>query len=237
VVVAILDWQFDLKGREARKYIHPTSLVPGEAIGELKPWHGEWMAEIVHAIAPETKIVPIKARGLKHGDYQENVHRGIRLAADLGAAAVTCSMGPVLYSAELAAAVAYAEERGTVFVNVHPEIVISAEGERGYCKAGDCDKRIIRTGVVAVPEHPVDPEPNRDIYVWAYDLEAHWEDGWGYSNGPPTVAGVIALMRAVNPDIAPARIRQIIAETAVTKNKFAVLDAEAAVKKAIASKQ
>ena len=227
-LVAILDWQFDLSGPEAEKYVEPTSLVPGEAIGELKPWHGEWMAEIVHTIAPEAKIMPIKARGLEQADYQDNVIAGIRLAADRGAVAVTCSMGPVKASPELSAAVDYAEARGTVFVNVHPEIVPGQDGKYRLCDGSACDGRILSTGVVSVPDHPAEPEPERDIYVWPYDLEAHWEDGWGYSNGPPTVAGVIALLKSAAPGLTPAEIRRLIVTTARIENGFAVLDAEAA---------
>lgn len=43
------------------------------------------------------------------------------------------------------------------------------------------------------------PDAAPDIYVWPYDLEPHFEDGWGYSNGPPTIAGAIALLKAANP--------------------------------------
>jgi len=228
-VIAVLDWQFDLSGKESEKYIHPTSLVPGEEIGELKPWHGEWMAEIVHTIAPDAKIIPIKARGLKKESYQAYVIEGIRLAADHGAVAVTCSMGPVYDSSELDAAITYAEERGTVFVNVHPEFVATAEGENRICETGECDNRIISTGAVSVPDYPVEPEECRDIYIWPYDLVAHWEDGWGYSNGPPTVAGVIALMYEIKPTLKPSEIRQIITDTASLKEGFRVLDGEAAI--------
>lgn len=37
VTVAVLDWQFDLKGKEKEKYSDPVSMIPGEPLGELKP--------------------------------------------------------------------------------------------------------------------------------------------------------------------------------------------------------
>ena len=58
--VAILDWLFDVSPEALKKYLNPTSLIPGEPIGSGEPWHGEWMAEIVHHIAPEAKIIPIR---------------------------------------------------------------------------------------------------------------------------------------------------------------------------------
>lgn len=231
--VAILDWQFDLRGEEATKYLNPISLVPGEEIGELKPWHGEWMAEIVHRIAPEAKIIPIKARGLQTEDYQDYLIEGIRLAADQGAVAVTNSMGPVNISEALDSAIEYAEQRGTVFVDVHPEHFVEEDKKRRPCTTDECNDKIIHSGVVSVPDHPASPESNRDIYVWPYDLDAKYEDGWGYSNGPPNVAGVIALMRSANPDLTPGDVRRIIVDTAFTRDGFEVLDAEAAVRAAL----
>jgi subtilisin family serine protease len=231
--VAILDWQFDLRGKKATKYIRPTSMVPGEGVGKLKPWHGEWMAEIVHLVAPDAKIIPIKARGLRSDEYEEYLIRGIRFAADEGAAAVTSSMGPLSHSESLMSAIDYAEARGTIFVNVHPEYLVGEDQKRRLCDVGECNAKIIHTGIVSVPDHPTSPEPNRDIYVWPYDPDAKYEDGWGYSNGPPTVAGVIALMRSANPNLTPQDTRRIIVNTAFTWEGFKVLDAEAAVKAAL----
>ena len=205
-------------------------MVPGEEIGKLKPWHGEWMAEIVHRIAPGAKIIPIKARGLGSNDYQEYVIQGIRFAADQGAVAVTSSMGPLKQTVSLKSAIDYAEAHGTVFVDVHPEYIIGEDGKPRLCASGECIEEIIHPGIVSVPDHPTKPDPNRDIYVWPYDLEAKYEDGWGYSNGPPIVAGVIALMCRANPTLTPQDIRRIILETASVREGFPVLDAEAAVR-------
>lgn len=95
------------------------------------------------------------------------------------------------------------------------------------------DKRIIHPGLVAVPKYRTRPEARRDIYVWPYMMNPVFKDGWRFSNGPPIVAGVIALMRGANPKLTPAQIRSILAETADDKDGFAVLNAEAAVKKAV----
>ena len=230
--VAIIDWQFDLKGKEAKKYIYPVSMVPGEEIGELKPWHGEWMAEIVHLIAPESKIIPVRARSLDSGDYEEYLINGIYYAADHGAVAVSSSMGPVKQSDALKKAIDYAEQKGMIFINVHPEYYIEEDEKIKSCETGECDERIIHTGIVSSPDHPVNPEANRDIYTWPYDPDAKYEDGWGYSNAPPVVLGVIALMKSVNPNLSNDEIRQIIIKTADEKNGFMVLNALTAVESA-----
>lgn len=233
--VAVIDWQFDPKSSAAPKIVFPTSMVPGEKIGDLKPWHGAWMVEIVHRIAPDARIIPIIGRSLKQRSYQDALVRGIRYAAEHGATAVTSSMGPTDQTDALREAIDFAEERGTVFVDVHPEN-IAADGEKPKaCAPGACDARIIHAGVVSVPEHPARPHPSRDVYTWPYDLDAQFEDGWGYSNAPPIVAGVIALVKSANPRLSPGEIRQAIAETAFEREGFRVLDAEAAVMRGLRS--
>ncbi len=234
-LVAVLDWQFDLKGKEALKYVYPTSLVEGEEIGKLKPWHGEWMAGIVHAIAPQAMIMPIKARGTKDraNEYESRILSGIRMAADHGAVAVCSSMGPLADSAELLEVIAYAEERGTLFVNVHPEVVSGDDGRRRLGRKDELSPLILHPGPVSVPDHPETPAENRDIYTWPYDLDAEYEDGWGYSNCPPQVAGTIALIRSANPELTNDDVRRIIVETAYLRDGFRVLDTQASVRAAI----
>jgi len=225
-VIAIMDWCFDLKGKELKKYIYPKSFIEGEETGKLKPWHGEWMAEIVHTIAPEAKIIPIQTRGQKVS-YQEYVSSAIIYAADHGSVAVTSSMGPLIYTKEISEAIDYAESKGTIFIDVHPEIKIAENGQKEYFLR---DPRIIHTGIVPVPAYPVEPDSLRNVYTWPYDIDPRYKDGWGYSNGPPIVAGVIALMKSVNPEITPNIIREILYSTSIVRNGFKVLDAEAAVK-------
>jgi hypothetical protein len=142
-------------------------------------------------------------------------------------------MGPLKHSELLHAAVDYAEQRGTIFVDVHPEYLVGDDLETRLCDPGECNAKIIHAGIVSVPDHPTSPEPSRDIYVWPYDLDAKYEDGWGYSNGPPVIAGVIALMKSVNPNLTPQDVRRIIVDTAFMREGFRVLDAEAAVRAAL----
>ena len=236
--VAVLDWCFDMSPRASGKYVNPTSLVPGQPIGHGEPWHGEWMAEIVHQIAPEAKIIPIQARPASEKELDENgryvyekyLIQGIRFAADQGAVAVTNSMGPVTHCKELEDAIDYAEKKGTIFIDVHPERIIKGTVTR---EPDRCDRRIIHSGVVSVPNHPMRPEAGRDVYVWPYQIKPVFQDGWGFSQGPPIVAGVIALMKSANPDMTPQQIRTIIIKTACIKDGFKILDAESAVKATI----
>lgn len=233
VTVAVIDWQFDANGPAAARYVSAASMVPGEAMGDLKPWHGAWMVDIVHRVAPDASIMPIIGRSLRSGSYQDPLVRGIRYAAEHGAVAVSSSMGPVDQGGALRAAIDFAEQHGTVFVNVHPENVAAPGAKFTPCDPASCDPRIVRAGIVSVPEHPTKPNPARLVFTWPYDLDAKFEDGWGYSNAPPVVLGVIALMKSASPRLTPAQVRQLLRDTARERDGFRVLDADAAVRAAV----
>lgn len=234
VTVAVIDWQFDAHAEAAAMFVSPASMVPGERIGDLKPWHGAWMVNTVHRVAPEARIIPIIGRSLKQKGYQGSLVAGVRYAAEHGAVAVTSSMGPTTQSAALAEAIDFAERRGTLFVDVHPEMIAAGAEKTRPCVPGECDVRIVHSGIVSVPEHPVTPHPARHVYTWPYDLDAKFQDGWGFSNGPPIVAGVIALVKSANPSLSPEQVRRLLVKTAFEREGFRVLDAEAAVRAAAA---
>ena len=244
VKIAILDWLFDMSPEAAKKYVDPISLVPGQPLGELKPWHGAWMAEIVNNIAPKAKIIPIRARPKsKKSDnnspvdrpYEKYIIEGIKYAADHDAAAVTSSMGPLRQTPELTDAINYAKKKGTVFIDVHPEYKDFKNGKVVFCDSTELNPLIIHPGIVSVPAHPYTKKAEmwRDFYTWPYDIDPVFRDGWGFSNGPPIVAGIVALMKSVNPKLSVEEIKNILIKTSEPENGFNVIDAEAAVKRAI----
>jgi hypothetical protein len=57
---------------------------------------------------------------------------------------------------------------------------------------------------------------------------------WGYSNAPPAVAGVIALMRRANPALPITEIKNMLIGTGGMCEDFLVLNAEKAVAAALA---
>lgn len=116
--------------------------------------------------------MPIKARGVDDRDHEPRIVEGIRLAADHGAVAVCSSMGPLQHSPELLAAVEYAESRGTIFVDVHPEYVLDESGQKRQIRWDERSPLILHPGPVSVPDHPVSTETDRDVHTWPYDLDA-----------------------------------------------------------------
>ncbi len=244
VKVAILDWMFNLSPQSSKKYVDPISLVPGQPIGEHKPWHGEWMAEIVHTIAPEAKIIPVRARPnsdknnpetADYKPYEKYLIEGIKYAADHGAAVVTSSMGTLRQTNALTEAVDYAKKKGTVFIDVHPEYKDFKNGKLIFCDSTELNPLIIHPGIVSVTAHPCtkESEMRRDFYTWPYDINPVFRDGWGYSNAPPITAGIIALVKSVNPELSVKQIKMLLIETSENYSGFNILNAETAVKKAI----
>ena len=140
--IAVLGWCFDMSKNASAKYIDQFSLVPKNPLGELKPWHGSWMVNIIHRIAPKAKIIPIRVRPRTKTDnlqknteeLQKYIVKGVIYAADHGAVAVTNSTGPVKNSPALINAVKYAESKGCIFVDVHPEYKTWRNGSRGCTK-------------------------------------------------------------------------------------------------------
>lgn len=236
--VAVLDWCFDMSKKASAKYVDQISLVPNNPLGELKLWHGSWMVNIIHRIAPKTKIMPIRVRPkTKTDNFQKNTEelqkyivKGIIYAADHGAVAVTNSTGPVKNSLALNNAIKYAEKKGCIFVDVHPEYTSWLNGRSIYANKNELSKLIIHTGAFPSPKYPAKPDPKRNIYTWGYEINPVFKDGYGYSNAPPIVGGVIALMKSANQNLTPEQIRNIIYTTAMDIDGFQVLNAEAAVK-------
>lgn len=235
-IVAVVDWLFDLSPEAAKKYILPASMIPNEEVGNSEPWHGEWMATVVHTIAPEAKIIPIRGNPGREGSIDPYLIKAIRYAADNGAVAVTNSMGPVKQTKELLDAIDYAWEKGTIFVDVHPEYISKTEKGYQWCKPGEYSDKIIHTGVVSVPKHTANPDPAREIYTWPYDINPKFQDGWGYSYAPPQIGGVLALMKNANPELTPKELKEILISTTDIIDGFKVLNAEAAIKEAMKRK-
>ena len=116
-----------------------------------------------------------------------------------------------------------------------PEYKDFKNGKVVFCDSTELNPLIIHPGIVSVPAHPYTKKAEmwRDFYTWPYDIDPVFRDGWGFSNGPPIVAGIVALMKSVNPKLSVEEIKNILIKTSEPENGFNVIDAEAAVKSAI----
>lgn len=78
--------------------------------------HGTMVAGLVHLVAPDARILPLKAFKADGSAQLSDIVRAIRYAADHGAAVISMSFSFAQYSAELTSAIDYANSRGALCV-------------------------------------------------------------------------------------------------------------------------
>ncbi|MFI1964755.1 type VII secretion-associated serine protease mycosin [Streptomyces pathocidini] len=192
--------------------------------------HGPGREDGVVGVAPEARILPVRviledgdparkrARSARAGALAE----GIRWAADHGADVINLSLGDDSKSAHPEpredAAVQYALGKGAV--------VVASAGNGG--EDGDhISYPAAYPGVIAVTA--VDRYGNRapfstrrwyatvcapGVDVVIADPDRRYYEGWGTSAAAAFVSGAVALVRAAHPDLSPAQIKRLLADTA-----------------------
>ncbi|MCI0383934.1 type VII secretion-associated serine protease mycosin, partial [Streptomyces sp. CNQ085] len=192
--------------------------------------HGPGDSRGVLGVAPEARILPVRVL-LEDGDPQrkrarkergEALAEGIRWAADQGADIINLSLGDDSASAHPDpaedAAVRYALGRGSV--------VVASAGNGG--ENGDrASYPAAYPGVIAVTAVDRDGRrapfstrrwyatvsaPGDDVIITYPDREYY--EGWGTSAAAAFVSGCAALVRAAHPDLSPAQVKELIAQTA-----------------------
>ncbi|MFD9718193.1 type VII secretion-associated serine protease mycosin [Streptomyces sp. NPDC059076] len=205
--------------------------------------HGTAMAGIIAAhgrgpedrdgvmgIAPKAKILPVRvilegtdpARGKARSSRGTALAQGIRWAADQGADVINLSLGDDSESAHAEAsedaAVQYALAKGSVVVAsagnggekgdrisypaAYPGVIAVTAVDRFGSHAAFSTQRWYAT-VSAPGVDIVIPDPDRKYY-----------EGWGTSAAAAFVSGAVALVRAAHPDLKPAQVKKLIADTA-----------------------
>ncbi|MCY6493876.1 S8 family peptidase [Leptolyngbya sp. GGD] len=180
----------------------------------------------VIGVAFDAKIMPIRVLG-KDGGTDASIAEGIYYAANNGADVINLSLGKNSPAPELARAIQYATERGS--------IVVMSAGNDGLSQPGYPAQYARDWGIAvgAIDEYGYmaktstwasnfagsDPTmryvvaPGLDVYstVPGNDYKTYG----GTSMAAPHVAGVVALMLNANPNLTPAQVRQIITQTAI----------------------
>jgi subtilisin family serine protease len=75
--------------------------------------HGTMTAGIVHLVAPQAKIMPLKSFNADGTGYDSDILRAIYYAVKNGAKVLNMSFDYPSYSAELANAIKYANQQGS----------------------------------------------------------------------------------------------------------------------------
>ncbi|MFE9397753.1 type VII secretion-associated serine protease mycosin [Streptomyces flavidovirens] len=204
----------------------------GTAMAGIIAGHGNGpgRADGVVGIAPEAKILPVRvileggdpARKRARSTRGNALAQGIRWAADHGADVINLSLGDDSKSAHPEpaedAAVQYALAKGAV--------VVASAGNSG--EDGDhISYPAAYPGVIAVAAvdssgthasfstsrwYATVSAPGVDVII--ADPDRRYYEGWGTSAASAFVSGAAALVRSAHPDLTPAQVKKLLADTA-----------------------
>ncbi|HZR64590.1 MAG TPA: S8 family serine peptidase [Terriglobales bacterium] len=163
--------------------------------------HGTMTAGIVHLVAPQAKIMPLKAFSASGAGYESDVLRAIYYAVQNGAQVMNMSWDFTSNSNELATAVKYAQSKGVIAVasagndgkyeKVYPGAL---PGVINVASTSDQDVQSTFTNYGNPPVFMAAPgEGIMTLYP-----SGTYAAGWGTSFSTPFVAGTAALMLGKN---------------------------------------
>jgi subtilisin family serine protease len=163
--------------------------------------HGTMTAGIVHLVAPQAIIMPLKAFNADGTGYDSDILRAIYYAVNHGAQVMNMSFDFASYSPELAKAIKYANRNGVISVasagNDGQQATVYPAGLPSVidvASTSNNDIRSVFTNYGAPPVWMAAPgEGVMTIYPWGT-----YAAGWGTSFSTPLVAGTAALILGQN---------------------------------------
>jgi subtilisin family serine protease len=171
--------------------------------------HGTMTAGIVHLVAPQAKIMPLKAFNANGSGYESDILRAIYYAVQNRAQVMSMSWDFPTSSNELATAVKYAQSKGVIavasagndgkYAYVYPGAL---PGVINVASTSDNDVQSTFTNYGNPPVFMAAPgEGIMTLYPGGT-----YAAGWGTSFSTPFVAGTTALMLGQNGGCTPAKV-------------------------------
>ena len=163
--------------------------------------HGTMTAGLVHLVAPQAKILPLKAFHSDGTGYDSDVLRAIYYAVAHGAKVMNMSFDYSTYSPELARAIKYANSKGVVSVasagNDGQRKVVYPGGLPGVINVASTSNNDIQSTFTNYGAPPVWIAAPGEGVVTTYPWGTY-AAGWGTSFSTPLTAGTAALMLGTN---------------------------------------
>jgi subtilisin family serine protease len=163
--------------------------------------HGTMTAGIVHLIAPQANIMPLKAFSANGNGYDSDILRAIYYAVNNGANVMNMSFDYPSYSGELARAIQYANSRGVISVasagNDGQRTTVYPGGLPGVIDVASTSNSDIQSSFTNYGAPPVFMTAPGESIVTTYPWGTY-AAGWGTSFSTPFVAGTAALMLGAN---------------------------------------
>ncbi len=163
--------------------------------------HGTMTAGLVHLVAPQAKILPLKAFHSDGTGYDSDVLRAIYYAVAHGARVMNMSFDYSSYSPELARAIKYANSKGVVSVasagNDGQRKVVYPSALPGVVNVASTSNNDIQSTFTNYGAPPVWIAAPGEGVVTTYPWGTY-AAGWGTSFSTPLTAGTAALMLGTN---------------------------------------
>src|SRR5690349_21138520 len=179
--------------------------------------HGTMTAGIVHLVAPQAKIMPLKSFNANGSGYDSDILRAIYNAVKNGAKVINMSFDYPSYSPQLANAIKYANNNGVVSVasagNDGKQVAVypgALPSVIDVASTSNSDIQSVFTNHGAPPVWMAAPgEGVMTTYPWGT-----YAAGWGTSFSAPFVSGTAALMLGVNGNCTSSKVASGLAHAA-----------------------
>ncbi len=163
--------------------------------------HGTMTAGLVHLVAPQANIMPLKAFSANGTGYDSDILRAIYYAVNHGAKVLNMSFDYASYSPELARAISYANSKGVISVasagNDGLYTVVYPGGLPGVIDVASTSNYDVQSSFTNYGAPPVWIAAPGEGVVTTYPWGTY-AAGWGTSFSTPLVAGTAALMLGTN---------------------------------------
>jgi len=177
--------------------------------GPFSAWgHGTMVAGIVHLVAPQAQLMPLKAFGPDGTGYASDVLRAIYYAAQHGARVINMSFSFSSSSSELQRAINYAANRNVISIasagNDGQQINAYPAAYRNVIDVASTSDQDTQSSFTNYGAPPVWlPAPGEAIMT-TYP-GASYAVGWGTSFSTPFVTGTAALLAATSSSCSQSR--------------------------------
>ncbi len=164
--------------------------------------HGTMVSGIVHLVAPQAKIMPLKAFHADGTGYNSDILNAIYYAVNHGARVINMSFNYSNSSQELANAVNYANSMGVVCVaaagNDGQQVTVYPAALKNVIDVAATGNSDIRSTFSNYGAPPVWLTAPGEGIMTTYPFGT-WAAGWGTSFSAPLVSGTTALLISTSP--------------------------------------
>jgi subtilisin family serine protease len=170
--------------------------------------HGTMTAGIIHLVAPQAQILPLKAFQANGSGYDSDILRAIYYAVGHGAKVINMSFNYTTYSQELASAVNYANANGVICVaaagNSGEQATVYPAALKGVIDVASTSNNDSPSTFSNYGAPPVWLAAPGEGVMTTYPFGTY-AAGWGTSFSTPMVAGTAALMMSQYKSNPPAK--------------------------------